>query len=194
MQAVAELRGWSPFIAMQMEYSLIERTGERELIPMANEMEIGVLPWSPLANGLLTGTYSEKDFKPSGAGSTLQGTRKDNIAKYTKPDERKMAIVEEVKKVAAEIDRSPAQVALAWLRAKAAVTSILLGARTSQQLKDNMGVLETVLSRDQIKRLDACSSVALGFPHDVLTSSREMITGGVEVERRSRDPIGGKNA
>ncbi len=186
MQAMAEFWGWSPMIAMQMEYNLVERTGERDLVPMAEEMGLGVVAWSPLASGLLTGKYSATDFATPATEWGIKGTRKALVAGHVRPDEAKLAIVEEVKLVAAEIGKSPAQVALAWLRAKTAVTSILLGARTSQQLTDNLGVLETVLSDEQIKRLDDCSAIDLGFPHNLLAGPalQRAVFGDVKIERR----------
>src|SRR3979490_2678034 len=102
MQAIADLRGWCPLVALQIEYSLIERTTERELIPMANEMGLGVVPFSPLAGGLLSGKYTREDFlnKPGSAGS--QGSRKPAIENLGKFTQRNMQIVDEVKKVASE--------------------------------------------------------------------------------------------
>lgn len=185
MQAIADLRGWSPFVAMQIEYNLLERTGERELIPMAREMGIGIVVWSPLANGLLTGKYSSEDLKRS-TSTELTGTRKDIIAGHAKLGESTFAILDELKAVAAEIGAPPARVALAWVRSKAAVTSILLGARTSRQLEENLGVLETTPNADQLARLDAKSAVDLGFPHELLASPmiQGAVFGGVKVERR----------
>lgn len=185
MQTIADLRGWSPFVAMQMEYNLIERTGERELIPMAREMGVGIVVWSPLANGLLTGKYSSDDLKKQ-ARSEVTGTRKDVIAGYAKLTDSTFAILDVLKAVANEIGKPPAQVALAWVRSKAAVTSILMGARTSKQLKDNLGVLDTTLNADQLARLDAVSAVEMGFPHELLANPmiQQGIFGGVSVMRR----------
>lgn len=185
MQAIADLRGWSPFVAMQMEYNLVERTGERELIPMAREMGMGIVVWSPLANGLLTGKYSRDDLKKQ-ARAELTGTRKDIIAGYAKLGEATFGVLDELKAVASEIGKPAAQVALAWVRSKAAVTAVLMGARTSKQLRDNLAVLETTLSADQLARLDARSAVEMGFPHDLLASPliQMGIFGGVKVARR----------
>src|SRR5260221_3152505 len=127
MQAIADLRGWSPLVALQIEYNLIERTTERELIPMANEMGLGVVPWSPLASGLLSGKYSREDFlSKSGSTPGTSGNRKDTLEYLGKFTERNMNIVDEVKKLASEVQKSPSQVALAWLLSKSTVTSVLL--------------------------------------------------------------------
>ncbi len=186
MQAIADLRGWSPLVALQIEYNLIERTTERELIPMANEMGLGVVPFSPLANGLLSGKYSREECLNESGSTGFQGSRKSGIESLGKFTERNMEIVDEVKKVASEVQKSPAQVALAWLLSKSTVTSVLLGASKLEQLENNLGSLNTPLSPDQIKRLDAISRVDMGFPHEHLANPmiKQMIFGGVEVHRR----------
>ncbi len=185
MQTIAELRGWSPLVALQLEYNLIERTSERELIPMANEMGIGVISWAPLANGLLAGKYSREDFLNASASEGIDGTRKNIIVTQGKFSEGNMNIVDEVKKVASEIDKTPAQVALAWILSKS-VTSVLLGASKIEQLKDNLGAIDTHLSVNQIKRLDDVSKIDLGFPHETLAkpANKMMRTGGIEVYRK----------
>jgi len=153
--AIAELRGWSAFAGLQIEYSLIERTPERDLIPMANELGITVTAWSPLSGGLLSVKYV-RGQKPS-EGRVVQ-------FEYVQLSERNFDIVDAVKAVAAELGRSPAQVALAWVRQKGAVP--LAGARTLAQLQDNLGSLEVALNADQVGRLDQASAISLGFPHD----------------------------
>src|SRR3981189_1753896 len=186
MQAIADLRGWSPLVALQIEYNLIERTTERELIPMANEMGLGVVPFSPLSNGLLSGKYSREDFLNKSGSTGFQGSRKNAIETLGKFTQRNMQIVDEVKKVASEVQRSSAQVALAWLLSKSTVTSVLLGASKLAQLENNLGALNTLLSADQIKRLDDISSVEMGFPHEHLANPtiQQQISGGVEVPRK----------
>ncbi|UMO99796.1 aldo/keto reductase [Amycolatopsis sp. EV170708-02-1] len=168
MQAIADLRGWSPLIALQIEYNLIERTGERDLIPMAREMGLGVVPWSPLAGGVLTGKYSRDDMS---ATPSEDGTRKDfNLALGTLT-ERNFAIVDVVKEVAAELGRTPAQIGLAWALRNPGVTSPIIGARTTEQLEDNLGALEVELTASHLARLDEASAIELGFPHDTLAKS-----------------------
>jgi aryl-alcohol dehydrogenase-like predicted oxidoreductase len=186
MQAIADLRGWSPLVALQIEYNLIERTTERELIPMANEMGLGVVPWSPLGGGILSGKYSKEDFLNKSATSGSPGSRKSDLATLGRFSERNLEIVTEVKKVASEMHKSVAQVALAWLLSKSTVTSVLLGASKLAQLEDNLGSLNTHLSPDQIKRLDDISRVEMGFPHAILANPtiKQTIAGGVEVLRR----------
>lgn len=114
MHAIAELRGWAPLIALQSEYSLVERTPERDLIPMAKEMGLDVIPWSPLANGVLTGKYSRADLEAGESQSGIQGTRKALAAAYGSLSERTLAIADVVAAVAVETGHSAAQVAIGW--------------------------------------------------------------------------------
>ena len=186
MQTIAELRGWAPFIALQSEYSLVERTPERDLIPMAKEVGLGVIPWSPLANGVLTGKYSRADLKP-GALSSLEGSRKDVALGYGSLSEHSLDIAESVKAVANETGHTPAQIALAWTLLNPAVAATLLGARTIQQLEDNLGALGVSLSEQQRGRLEQVSAIALGFPHDLLRQPLivQSLTGGTVLPTRS---------
>lgn len=130
MQAVADLRGWSPLVALQIEYSLIERAGERDLIPMAREMGLGVAPWSPLAGGVLTGKYSRDDLLAAKGVASGDGTRKSVTIAKGALTERNLAIVEVVKEVATELGRTAAQVGLAWTLQNPNVTAPTIGART----------------------------------------------------------------
>src|SRR3569833_1564955 len=114
MQTIADLRGWAPLIALQIEYNLIERTVERDLIPMAKEMGLGVIPWSPLASGVLTGKYGRKDLEVGGGNAAAEGTRRDIAAGNGAVTDRGLAIADVVKAVASETSHTPAQVALAW--------------------------------------------------------------------------------
>jgi aryl-alcohol dehydrogenase-like predicted oxidoreductase len=150
---MAELRDWSAFVALQVEYNLVERTPERELIPMARELGMTVTPWSPLAGGMLAGKYKREDTAREGRLAT---------SPFADFSERNFDIAEGVKEVACDMGRSPSQVALAWLRQKN--TLPILGARTLAQLKDNLGALEFDLSKEQIAKLDAVSAITPGFP------------------------------
>jgi len=186
MQAIAELRGWSHFIALQSEYSLVERTAERELIPMAEEMGLGVIPWSPLANGVLSGKYSRADLA-AGDLTSVEGSRKDVAIGYGSLSARSLDIADVVKAVAAETGRSPAQIALAWTLLNSGVAATLLGARTLKQLEDNLGALEVSIDDEQRARLEKVSAITLGFPHDLLrmpTVARS-ISGGTALPPRT---------
>ncbi|GAA1369838.1 aldo/keto reductase [Streptomyces beijiangensis] len=185
MQAIADLRGWSPLVALQIEYNLIERTGERDLIPMAREMGLGVIPWSPLAGGVLTGKYGRDDLTATNA-TAGDGTRKSTTIANGALTERSFAIVDVVKEVATELGRTPAQVGLAWTLRNPGVTAPIIGARTPAQLEDNLGALEVDFSASQLARLDESSVIGLGFPHDMLArdATRTLTRGELKIETR----------
>jgi len=185
MQAIAELRGWTPLVALQLPYNLTERTVERDLLPMAAEMGMGVLPWSPLAGGVLSGKYRAEDLaRTAGAGSAMDSRKDINLA-TGRLSERNLAIAAVVSQIATELGRTPAQVALAWTLLHPAVASPILGTRTLAQLDDNLGALELSFSAEQIARLDAVSRIELGFPHAFLASPViGPMFGGVTVARR----------
>ncbi|GAA5151812.1 aldo/keto reductase [Pseudonocardia eucalypti] len=187
MQTLADLRGWSPLVALQIEYSLIERTVERELIPMAAELGLGVVPWSPLASGVLTGKYGRADLEIGEGAASPTGTRKNVAAANGALTERGLVIADVVKEVAAELGVTPAQVALAWTLLNSAVVSPIIGARTPAQLADNLGALDVRFTDAQRDRLHRATAVELGFPHDMLARpmTREVTFGGVQLERRA---------
>src|SRR3546814_487656 len=138
MQTIAELRGWSPLIALQVEYSLIERTVERDLIPMAREMGLGVIPWSPLASGVLTGKYQQSDLDEHGSAGA-EGTRKNVALGNGALSERGLKIAEVVKAVAGEMGKAPSQVALAWTLLNAAVAAPIMGEHGRASCRDRVG-------------------------------------------------------
>ncbi len=158
---LAHLRGWSHFIGLQLEYSLIERTVERDLIPMAKALNLGLTAWSPLANGVLTGKYH-------GHGSSEAGRMSSDTMKQFLPEKQRTdRIVAAVKTVSDEIGRSMAQVALAWLRYRPMPVIPIIGARKLSQLQDNLASFDLTLSANQLKTLDEASRIELGFPYDL---------------------------
>src|SRR5882724_5018792 len=164
---LATLRGWSPFVGLQIEYSLIERTVERELIPMAKALNLGLTAWSPLSNGVLTGKYR-------GHGSSEPGRMSSDMLKGFMPEQQRTdRVVAAVKTVSDEIGRSMAQVALAWLRYRPVPVIPIIGARKLYQLKDNLASFDLTLSADQLKTLDEASRIELGFPYDI--DAKEMV-------------------
>jgi aryl-alcohol dehydrogenase-like predicted oxidoreductase len=173
---MAELRGWTGFVGLQIEYSLIERTVERELLPMARELDLGVTAWSPLAGGLLTGKYSQQGGE--GEARRLEHPMLEGLSDI---DKRKLAIVEAVKSVAQDIGCPEPQVPLAWLRQQPGVVIPIVGARTVSQLKDNLGCLDVTLDSEHLQRLDEASRIELGFPHDFFKSDlvRNLVYGSM---------------
>jgi aryl-alcohol dehydrogenase-like predicted oxidoreductase len=171
---LAELRGWSPFVGLQIEYSLAQRTVERELLPMAESLGLGVTAWSPLAGGVLTGKYA------GGKAEADARLNTEMMKGFAPSDGRTEAIVAEVGAVAREVGRSPAQVALAWLRQRPLPVIPIVGARRLEQFRDNLACLDLTLDEAQLGRLDAASRVELGFPHDFygLDMVRGLVYGG----------------
>src|SRR5262245_22109947 len=161
---LAQLRGWSPFIAMQIEYSLIERTVERELIPVAKALNVGVSAWSPLAGGVLTGKYHDQASDQKGEPGRMSG---EMMKDFLPEQQRADRVVAAVKNVADEVDRSLAQVALAWLSSRPVPVIPIIGARKLSQLQDNLASFDLTLSSDQVKTLDQASSIEFGFPYDL---------------------------
>jgi aryl-alcohol dehydrogenase-like predicted oxidoreductase len=157
---LAELRGWTQFIGLQIEYSLAERTVERELIPMAKAFNIGLVAWSPLAGGLLSGKYH------GGAGGK-DGRYSNEMGKaFQRTGERPDRIVAAVQKVSQQVGRSAAQVALAWLRYRDIPIIPIIGARRMDQLRDNLASLELNLTAEQISALNQASAIEMGFPQE----------------------------
>jgi aryl-alcohol dehydrogenase-like predicted oxidoreductase len=156
---LAQLRAWTPFVGLQIEYSLIERTVERELVPMAKALNLGLTAWSPLAGGVLTGKYH-------GHGSSEQGRMHSEMAKDFMPEPQLTGrVVAAVKSVSDEIGRSMAQIALAWLRYRPVPVIPILGARKLSQLEDNLASFDVTLSASQLRVLDEASRIELGFPY-----------------------------
>ena len=166
---IAELRGWTPFIGNQLEYNLTERTPERELLPMSNALNIGVVAWSPLAAGILTGKYLQE--KGKGSGGRMEGTTSYRL------NEKNEDIARVVVDLAKELGTSPAQLSLAWLSHKGVIP--IIGARTLDQLKDNLASLELELDASSLEKLDEVSAIPLGFPHDFVlrAGAQRMIYG-----------------
>jgi aryl-alcohol dehydrogenase-like predicted oxidoreductase len=174
-QTLAALRGWSPFVGLQLPYSLLQRDSERELLPMAGELGLSVTAWSPLAGGRLAGTYTR-------AGQ--DGPTRVDRSEVT---DREVAIAREVDAVADELGVTSAQVALAWIMARPAPAPIhpIIGARRLEQLADNLAAAELRLPAQAVARLDGASAIDLGFPHDFLENTQEFVYGKVG-ERVSR--------
>lgn len=165
---LAQCYGWTPFVALQVEYSLVQRTPERDLLPMAKAFDLAVTPWSPLGQGVLTGKYN----KPQ--GSSEEQRRLEQIP------EKNLAIAQVVSQVASEIGHSPSQVALAWLLAQPGINIPIIGARKLSQFQDNLACLDVTLAPEQMQRLNEVSQIELGFPHDFLGSDmiRDRLFGG----------------
>jgi aryl-alcohol dehydrogenase-like predicted oxidoreductase len=178
---MADFRGWSPFVALQIRYSLLDRTAERDLLPMARALDLAVTPWSVLGAGVLSGKYNrgtppEKGRAKAGAATV----------------ERNLEIAGAVMAVADEIGCTPAQAAISWVRQQPGVIVPLIGANSLRQLEENLGALDVSLSAAQLARLEQASRIELGFPHDFLTQefTRDLIYGGTRDRIDAHRPAG----
>ncbi|RWM13358.1 MAG: aldo/keto reductase [Mesorhizobium sp.] len=175
-QAIAELRGYEPVSALQLEYSLAERAIEHEYVPFATRHGAGIMVWSPLASGLLSGKY-----RPTQAGNAgrLDGFRNTTHPGFQKFSDRNWAIVAELEKVAAELGRSMAQVALNWVATQPGIASVILGATKLNQLEDNLGALDFCIPAELRARLEKVSATPAPFPHSYFGSEIQVrVTGG----------------
>ena len=156
---LAKLRGWTPFIGLQTEYNLLQRTPERDLLPMARALDIGVTAWAPLAGGALTGKYN----KPSAEKGRIS-------PQSARLNEHNRAIVAVVEEIAKDLAVSPGQVAINWVRQQPGNVIPLIGAKREEQMKDNLGSLAFGLTEAHLNQLNEASKIDLGFPHDFLAS------------------------
>jgi aryl-alcohol dehydrogenase-like predicted oxidoreductase len=171
---LAGLHGWSPLVALQAEYSLLERTAERELLPMAEAFGLAVCAWAPLGTGILTGKYTR------GPTTTPHDSRRaaGNQARLT---ERTLAIARQVDRVADALGVTSAQVAAAWVRQRGRQLIPVVGIRTLEQLHDVLGSLEVDLPAEQVVGLDQVSRIELGFPYELLRGPQgQLVYGDLE--------------
>jgi aryl-alcohol dehydrogenase-like predicted oxidoreductase len=164
---LADLRGWSRFIGLQIRYSLIDRAAERDLLPMARALDLGVTAWSVLGAGILTGKYNIDENEKGRAAAWDIG-------------ERELELASEVMKIAEETGSSSSHVALNWIRQQPGTIIPLLGATKVSQLESNLDCLKYPLNESQIQHLDEASKIDLGFPHDFLASDEivNLVYGG----------------
>jgi aryl-alcohol dehydrogenase-like predicted oxidoreductase len=166
---LSELRGWTQFIGLQIEYSLIERTVERELIPMSDYYSMSILAWSPLCRGILSGKFNRESLK--------EETRLQKDSPLL--NERNLKIAEKVVQIADDTGYKSSQVALKWLLNKGDSIIPIVGARRVSQLEENLNCLNCELNNEQMKALDDISKIELGFPHDFLSNDfvRDLVYG-----------------
>src|ERR1700738_3094134 len=170
---MARFRSWSAFIGLQIEYSLLERTVEQELVPMAREFGLGITPWSPLGGGALSGKYTRSN---AGQHKTDRAALVEGFL-----NETTYAVVDELEIIAKAHEATVASVALAWLQAQPAVTSIIIGARRLAQFEDNVRALDVNLSAEELARLDAITAPTFGFPQSMLPMAPAITNGGTTV-------------
>ncbi|WP_164017925.1 aldo/keto reductase [Pyxidicoccus trucidator] len=172
-QVTAHFRGWTPLVALQVEYSLLERTVEGELLPMARELGLGVTPWSPLKSGVLSGKYTREN---AGKVKADRGAWAESSL-----NEKTYGIIDVLQRVAKELNTTVARVSLAWVQSRPGVTSTIIGARTLEQLDNNLGALDVQLKPEHVKALDDASTPTLNFPAAFLQGAPTFMHGGLTV-------------
>jgi aryl-alcohol dehydrogenase-like predicted oxidoreductase len=174
---IADLRGWSPFVGLQIEYSLIERTPEHELLPMAKALGLTVTPWSPLAGGTLSGKYLNKESDAAKEGRYAAPEMQGFMAEQNRSER----IAKEVVNVANELGVSASQVALAWLRYRDQPMIPIIGTRKLSQLQDNLASLNLNLPDEHLKRLNDASAIEPIFPNSFFEKEfvRNVVYGGM---------------
>lgn len=169
----ARFRGWSSFIGLQIEYSLLERSVEQELMPMALELGLGVTPWSPLKSGALSGKYTRKNHQ--------QVSPDRGVFLNSQLNEKTYALVDELEVIAKAHDSTVARVALAWVRLQAGVGSTIIGARRLTQLDDNVKSLDLTLTKEELERLHTLTKPTFGFPQSMQPMFPSIHNGGTTV-------------
>ncbi|MEV1170538.1 aldo/keto reductase [Nonomuraea sp. NPDC049784] len=170
---LAEWHGWSPFIGLQVPYSLLQRDVERELLPMAESLGVGVTAWSPLAGGVLSGKYT----RPGGPATDGRLT-----AESLSP--RDHAVARVVQDVADDLGATPSQVAIAWTTSRSSAVHPIVGARRADQLRDNLAAVDLTLPPESIARLEKATGFALGFPGDFIAQTSPWVFGSALVDPR----------
>jgi aryl-alcohol dehydrogenase-like predicted oxidoreductase len=176
-QVTGQFRGWAPLIALQIEYSLLERTVEGELIPMAQTMGLGVTPWAPLRSGVLSGKYSRGNMGAVSPGRAAWIARNANEHVY--------GVLDLLTATAKRLDTTPARLALAWVAGRPGVASTIIGARTVEQLTDNLAALDLRLDSDDLAALDEATKPKLNFPASFLPNATSQTYGGMTVNGRA---------
>jgi aryl-alcohol dehydrogenase-like predicted oxidoreductase len=172
-QMLARFHGWTPLVALQIEYSLLERTVEGDLMPMAREMGLGVTPWSPLRGGALSGKYTRQNV------ATLKPDRGERVSAFL--NEKGFTVVDELVRIGKEIGATPAAVALAWVQGRPGVASTIIGARRLDQLDQNLAALDVKLGSAHVDALDKVSEPVLSFPSNFLSFATTFMHAGATV-------------
>lgn len=177
---LASLHNWEPLIALQIEYSLLQRTPEDDLLAMAQDFGLGVTPWSPLRGGVLSGKFRRDSRPPHGETRVAEDSKHLN--------ERTYALVDELVAIGEELNATPAQVALNWVQSQHSVTSTIIGAKRLSQLEDNLGALDIALTEEHRARLNDKSTYEKHFPHNFLDAIPSAIQNGSSINEVDSEP------
>jgi aryl-alcohol dehydrogenase-like predicted oxidoreductase len=169
----ARFRGWSQFIGLQIEYSLLERSVEQELVPMARELGLGITPWSPLKSGVLSGKYTR----------ATAGQKQSDRGGFVDPHltDKTYDLVDQLAEVARQRETTVARVALAWVQAQPGVSSVIIGARRLAQLEDNLRAADLQLTAAELSKLDALTKPSFGFPQSMQPMFPAITNGGTNI-------------
>ncbi|WP_285626088.1 aldo/keto reductase [Actinoallomurus iriomotensis] len=170
---LAQWHGWSPFIGLQVPYSLLKRDIERELLPMAESLGLGVTAWSPLAGGVLSGKYTRPDGPTAGGRLAAE-----SVAAHDH------AVARVVQEVADDLGATASQVAIAWTMSRSRAIRPIIGARHLDQLRDNLAAIDLTLPPESITRLEQATDFTLGFPSDFITQTTSWVFGSAFIEPR----------
>ncbi len=179
-QTTTHFRGWAPLVALQIEYSLLERTVEGELVPAAHELGLGITPWSPLKGGVLTGKYTRAN------AGTVKSDR--GVTVNANLTDKAYNLIDALVAIGKELATTPASVALAWLLGRPGVTSPIFGARSLEHLEANLSALTVALTPSQRARLDELSTPVLPFPAKFMSFAGTFMHGGMTVNGDSAPP------
>ena len=174
-QMVAQFKGWTPFIGLQIEYSLLERTVEDELTPMAIELGLGITTWSPLRGGLLSGKYNRSN------NGIVNGSRMQATGTEAPLKEPELAIIDKLEEIAAAHSATVASIALAWVLSRPGVTSTIIGVRNLQQLEANAHAISVTLTQEEIAALNALSAPPVTFIHAHKPAVQMFQHGGITI-------------
>ena len=170
---IAQMKGWEPLISLQPQYSILARDIEVEIVPVCQRFGLGIIPWSPLAGGMLTGKYKKGEEPTEGTRFAAPGPFQQ-IWRARALSERNHAIMEVALEEAAKLDISPIALALAWNLSRPGVVSPIIGPKSVKQLEDNLAALDVTLPAETVERIDAASEPRYPYPHDFLRMARQM--------------------
>jgi aryl-alcohol dehydrogenase-like predicted oxidoreductase len=172
---ITQMKGWEPLISLQPQYSILARDIEVEIVPVCRRFGIGIIPWSPLGGGMLTGKYKKGEEPTEGTRFAAAGPFQQ-IWRARALSERNHAIMEVVLEEAAKLDVSPIALALAWNLSRPGVVAPIIGPKSLKQLEDNLAALDVTLPAETVERIDAASEPRYPYPHDFLRMARQMMT------------------
>jgi aryl-alcohol dehydrogenase-like predicted oxidoreductase len=170
---IIAMRGWEPLVSLQPQYSILARDIEVEIVPVCQRFGLGIIPWSPLGGGMLTGKYKKGEEPQEGTRFAAPGPFQQ-VWRTRALNDRNHAIVETVLAEAGKLDISPIALALAWNLSRPCVVSPIIGPKSVKQLEDNLAALDVTLPEDTVQRIDAASEPRLPYPHDFLRMARQM--------------------